>query len=366
MDIYYTPLWQDPGAGRPPRQFVQDELWLMEQLEDLGFDACCSPEHHFDIDYSACPDNFLPLAYLAGKTTKLKLCLAAVILPWNDPLRAAEKIAFLDHLSNGRCIPGFGRGLARTEYELLGIDMNESRDRFDEAAAMVLNALRTGRIEGSGPYYRQIPAPIHPAPRHDLLDNFVSVGMSPESAAMAGKLGAKLLSFTNKPLPQMMPLYDSYAEALRSTHPGKTPHYVMADFFMVRESADEALDLAMKYVVEYFHTVVRHYEMTGQHFENARGYGTYAADAAALREAGAQAAAEAYVLTQVGIGSPQQVLGKIEERLRVLGPEISLAGCFYYSGMARELAQQSLQMFSRKVIPQARELAGLATHPALA
>ncbi|MES2493663.1 MAG: LLM class flavin-dependent oxidoreductase [Pseudomonadota bacterium] len=357
MDIYYTPLWQDPGAGRPPQQFVQDELWLMEQVEGFGFDACCSPEHHFDIDYSACPDNFLPLAYLAGKTTTLKLCLGAVILPWNDPLRAAEKLAFLDHLSAGRCIPGFGRGLARMEYELLGIDMNESRARFDEAVAMVLGALRTGEIEGSGPYYPQARAPIHPAPRPGLLDNFLCVGMSPDSAAMAGQLGARLLSFTSKPLPQMLPLYGSYAEAFRANHPGKTPHYVLADFFMVRDSADEALDLAMKYVVEYFHTVVRHYDMTGEHFDNATGYRSYAADAAALREAGAQAAAESYVLTQVGIGTPAQVLEKIEERLRVLGPEISLAGCFYYSGMPRELAQASMRMFSEQVIRPARDLA---------
>ena len=360
MEIFYTPLWQDSGAQRPARQFVQDELWLMEQLEDLGFDACCSPEHHFDIDYSACPDNFLPLAYLAGKTTRLKLCLAAVILPWNDPLRAAEKLAFLDHLSNGRCMPGFGRGLARMEYELLGIDMNESRDRFDEAVVMVLDALKTGTIEGQGPYYKQPRAPIHPAPRPELTENFCAVGMSPDSAAMAGRIGGKILSFVNRPLPDMMPLFDAYAQAMRTHHPDKTPHYIMADFFMVRESADEALDLAMKYVVEYFHTVVRHYEMTGEHFDKAKGYASYAEAASALRESGADAAAEAYVKAQVGIGTPAQILENIEERIRVIGPEISLAGCFYYSGMPRELAQESLQLFSRKVIREAKDMASAA------
>ena len=362
MDILYTPLWQNAGEARSARQFVQDELWLMEQIEGFGFDVCCSPEHHFDVDYSACPDNFLPLAYLAGKTTRLKLCLAAVILPWNDPLRAAEKLAFLDHISNGRCIPGFGRGLARMEYELLDIDMGESRARFDEAVDMVLAALRTGFIEGKGPHYPQPRAPIHPAPRPELLDNFVSVGMSPESAAMAGRLGAKLLSFTNKPLEQMRGIYDPYAKAFRAHHPGKDPHYVMADFFMVRDSADEALDLATKYVTDYFHTVVRHYEMTGSHFETAQGYASYASDAAALRASGAQAAAEAYIQSQMGIGTPQQVLDKIEQRIQALGPEISLAGCFFYSNMPKELAQSSMRLFSEKVIREARNMADNARH----
>lgn len=177
------------------------------------------------------------------------------------------------------------------EYELLDIDMGESRDRFDEAVEMVLNAIRTGEIEGNGPYYKQRSAPIHPKPRPELLDNFLSVGMSPDSAEMAGRLGAKLLSFTNKPIDQMGKLYGPYAAAMKAHHPEKRPHYVMADFFMVRESADEALDLAMKYVVEYFHTVVRHYEMAGEHFKDAKGYGSYATDAAALRHAGAEAAA---------------------------------------------------------------------------
>ena len=58
-----------------------------------------------------------------------------MIVPWNDPLRVAEKVSLLDHLSGGRAILGLGRGLSRLEYRHFGIDMNEARDRFDEARA---------------------------------------------------------------------------------------------------------------------------------------------------------------------------------------------------------------------------------------
>src|ERR1700677_332215 len=170
VEIVYTPVWQNPGNARSPLKFVQDEISLMDQVEKLGFDACFSPEHHFDIDYSACPDNFLPLSWLAGRTTKLKVGLGAVILPWNDPLRAVEKLSLLDHLSNGRCLAGFGRGLAKMEYAHFGIPMEESRGRFDEAVGMVLAALRTGHIEGDGPFYKQVPTPIHPTPRPSLAE----------------------------------------------------------------------------------------------------------------------------------------------------------------------------------------------------
>jgi alkanesulfonate monooxygenase SsuD/methylene tetrahydromethanopterin reductase-like flavin-dependent oxidoreductase (luciferase family) len=356
MDIVYTPVWQNVGNARAPLQFVQDEMWLMEQVEDLGFDICCSPEHHFDIDYSACPDNFLPLSYLAAKTKRLKLCLGAVILPWNDPLRAVEKLALLDHLSNGRCIAGFGRGLAKMEYEHFGISMDESRGRFDEAVAMVLSALKTGYIEGDGPYYKRRRTPIHPAPRPSMADEFCSVGMSPDSSAVAGKLGARLLSFVSKPMQAMMILFDEYRNAFRQHHPHKTPHIVMDDFYMVRESADEARELGLKYAACYFNSVVRHYEMTGEHFSKVQGYKSYADDARALRDSGVDAAATAYVDAQLGVGTPQQILERLEDRLRLLGPEISLAGCFFYGGMSRDEAQRSLQLFSRGVIPEARSM----------
>ena len=55
-------------------------------------------EHHF-IDYSACPDNLQFLSWLAARTTSIRLATGAFILPWNNPLRVAEKIALLDHLS---------------------------------------------------------------------------------------------------------------------------------------------------------------------------------------------------------------------------------------------------------------------------
>jgi alkanesulfonate monooxygenase SsuD/methylene tetrahydromethanopterin reductase-like flavin-dependent oxidoreductase (luciferase family) len=357
MDIIYTPVWQDFGGKREPVQFVQDELLLMEQVEGMGFDAVFSPEHHFDIDYSACPDNFLPLAYIAGKTTKLKVGLGAVILPWNEPLRVVEKLAFLDHISNGRCWVGFGRGLARMEYNHFGISMDESRGRFDESVEMVLKALRTGVIEGDGQYYKQPKAPIAPRPRPSLADSFWSVGMSPDSAAVAGKIGARLLSFVTKPMKDMLSVLNPYYDAFKAAGHKGSPHVMFSDFFMVRENPDEARELGLKYVSNYFSSVMRHYELAGTHFDNTKGYGSYSEGAKALRDAPFEAAATAYMDVQLGVGSPNQILERLEERFRLLGPEVSVGACCFYGGMGRDVAQKSLDTFSKKVMPAARDLA---------
>src|SRR5688500_10436041 len=97
--ISYSATWGNLGLELPPHTFVKNEVTMMQLAEELGFDAAWSAEHHFDANYCACPDN-----------------------------------AMLDHLSGGRLLVGFGRGLAKLEYAGFGIDMGTSRGRFDEAA----------------------------------------------------------------------------------------------------------------------------------------------------------------------------------------------------------------------------------------
>ena len=63
-------------------------------------------------------------------------------------MRVAEQASVLDHLSRSLLRLGMGRGLARREFETFRETMDESRGRFDEAAAIILRGLRTGFMEG--------------------------------------------------------------------------------------------------------------------------------------------------------------------------------------------------------------------------
>src|SRR5256886_16899817 len=117
-------------------EVIAEEIRLGELAEELGFHALWPVEHHFD-DYSFCPDNTVFLAHMAARTGRIMLGTGAVILPRNDPLRVAEKIALLDHVSDGRVLFGMARGLARCEYAALGIPIVAPRRRVDESARMV-------------------------------------------------------------------------------------------------------------------------------------------------------------------------------------------------------------------------------------
>ena len=120
--------------------------------------------HHFN-DYSFVPDNLQLMTYLTALCPGVDLGTAAVIVPWHDPLRVAEQAAVLDMLSKGRLRLGLGRGLARREFAAFRLSMDESRERFDEAAPMIVNALNTGFIEGDGKFYKQPRIEFRPRPQ---------------------------------------------------------------------------------------------------------------------------------------------------------------------------------------------------------
>src|SRR4051812_17148562 len=187
--------------GEPNHQYAREDLYFAEIAESLGFDIVAFPEHHFT-SYSLSPDPFQTLAWLAARTERIDLCTAAIILPWNDPLRVAEQVTVLDNLSNGRVIFGMGRGLSPREYAGYRQDMNESRERFDEAAELLIRALTTGSVEGDGPYYVQPRVEIRPRAEHSFAGRMYIAAFSLTSAETAARLGAGLMHFPGGPIEQ--------------------------------------------------------------------------------------------------------------------------------------------------------------------
>ena len=122
---------------------VEQEIRLGELADELGFHALWPVEHHFRRLLVLSRQHGVPRPHGgADEAHPARHRRGDPAVERAAPRR--EKIALLDHLSNGRVLFGMGRGLARCEYEGFGIPMDESRDRFDEAARMILDALETG------------------------------------------------------------------------------------------------------------------------------------------------------------------------------------------------------------------------------
>src|SRR3546814_18926955 len=111
-----------------------------------------------------CPNVTQFLTYMAGRTKRFKLGSMVHVLPRHDPIRVAEEISVLDHVSGGRTILGIGRGLGRIEFDGFRVPMGESRERFVSYAAAILNSLETGYLESDRDIHKQPKVQIRQAP----------------------------------------------------------------------------------------------------------------------------------------------------------------------------------------------------------
>ena len=329
-------------------QVWDEELRLARQAADLGFDVLWSAEHHF-FDYSFCPDNLQLMTYLAGVCPNIGLGTAAVILPWHDPLRVAEQAVVLDLLSKGRLRLGLGRGLARREFAAFRGTMNELRERFDEAAPMIVDALRTGFMEGNGKHYQQPRIELRPRPKYSFDGRIYAVASSEDSVEAAARLGAHMVMFSDRPWPMRLPAIQRNRELHRKFHGREPPTMLIADFCLCWPDADAAEDMARRYMGCFVHSNFEHYELLGDHFSTVKGYDAYAQKAAIAKAAGMDGAIAGFMKAAVW-GSPDRILRELEARRAVIG-EFELNTAFRFGGIPYDVAEKSLRLFAKEVMP---------------
>jgi len=161
------------GRNNERYQQMLDELRQLVMLaEAAGFDVFATTEHHFHSEgYEASVAPLLLYTDLAARTERIKFASLGLVLPAWDPLRVAEEIAVLDHLTKGRFYAGFARGyqdrwvnVLGQQYHATGAPMDGSaidqhnRDVYEEVLEIIRKAWTEDTITYKGKYY-QIPYP---------------------------------------------------------------------------------------------------------------------------------------------------------------------------------------------------------------
>jgi alkanesulfonate monooxygenase SsuD/methylene tetrahydromethanopterin reductase-like flavin-dependent oxidoreductase (luciferase family) len=334
--------------GMADADMFRKETKLAIEAEAMGYEFVGLVEHHFG-DYAMCPDNAQVLAYIAAKTKTLKLMPAAFILPWNDPLRVVEKAVLLDIISEGRVILGLGRGLSRREFVGFRTDMAESRERFDQAAQIVLDGLENGFVESDTSFYKQPRVEIRPRPERSFKSRSYMVGMSPASVDTAAKLGIGCLKFSQGPWDQAMAEVDAYRDKYREIHAAEAPPLLISDIVSCFTDERKAREHAVHYMGAYHQSVLSHYEMTGSHFKDMPSYASYAVGAEILKRDGAPKALEAYIDANLA-GTPEQIVENLQRRAEVIG-DSDLSLNVSYGGMPYEDVWEQARLFADKVMP---------------
>jgi alkanesulfonate monooxygenase SsuD/methylene tetrahydromethanopterin reductase-like flavin-dependent oxidoreductase (luciferase family) len=303
-----------------------------------------------------CPDVLQFLTYYAARTRNIQLGSMVVVLPWHDPIRVAEQVSVVDHMSNGRMILGLGRGLARIEYDGFRLNMGDSREMFIEYAEAILKALEKGYMEHDGKFLKQPRRDIRPRPFKTFKGRTYAAAVSPESSRIMAKLGIGILIIPQKPWEAVAQELGEYRSIYQQVNGGEALPTIAAGWTFCDRDVEHARDMAVKYIGGYWQTAVRHYEMAADHFGKAKGYEYYEQMAKSLTGGGKDAAIEFFLNLQVW-GTPEMCFNKIDEiRKRVNADHF--VGVFSYAGMPITESEKSLRLFAKEVMPALKELNG--------
>jgi alkanesulfonate monooxygenase SsuD/methylene tetrahydromethanopterin reductase-like flavin-dependent oxidoreductase (luciferase family) len=141
--------------------------------DDLGYDSISFTEHHFHIEGFELSNNPILLDLFIGMQTKrIRVGQLGIVLPAQNPIRVAEDIAMLDHMTGGRANAGFARGYQRRWVDVMAQQMHgihgalphqhdeidaANRAAFEECYQIIKRAWTEDLLDVDGRYWR-VPA----------------------------------------------------------------------------------------------------------------------------------------------------------------------------------------------------------------
>ena len=338
----------DP-VGAEHRRLMR-ELELAEHCDRHGFKYVWSTEHHFLEEYShiSAPEIFLP--YIAARTKRIHVGSAIynITPPVNHPARIAERVAMLDHLSEGRFEFGTGRGSSSTEFKGFGIpDGDTTRAMWDESIREIIRMWRAARYRYDGTYFSMPERTILPKPYslpHPPI--WVACG-SPATFEKAAQLGLGALCFSLGAPKDFAPLIRTYKDTIRHAEP--IGAYVNNNVACVTqlvcmEDRNAARRVALNMGSSYHTSLVFRYLDT---FPRPAGIPAWPA---LIPEPSAEVLEERIAAGQRVVGDPDECARAIQQYADI-GCDQLIFGILA-STQPQEIAMQTVELFGRHVLPR--------------
>ena len=204
---------------------IMDEVAIVQAADRVGFKYTWATEHHFLTEYSHLSANEVFLGYLAAATRRIHLGsgIFNVTPPVNHPARVAERVAMLDHLSEGRFEFGMGRGSSTTEQKGFGItDPDLTRDMFDEVVGEFRKMWRAEEYPGfDGKFFSMPPRNVLPKPYSTPHPPMWVAAGNPSTFEKAARMGLGVLCFTIGGPESVKPLVELYKNEIAERGAGR-------------------------------------------------------------------------------------------------------------------------------------------------
>ena len=322
------------ASGQPLGVFYEHRLRLIEAYERIGIHCYHTAEHHATpLGMSPSPSVFH--SAVAQRTKTLLFGPLVYTLALYHPLRLAEEICMLDHMSNGRFQLGVGRGISPYELGYYGADPAEAGARYIEAYQVIMQAFGAQTLDHRGRFFefRNVPITMHPLQRpHPPL--WYGVG---NVEGVVWCVENKVNAVVNGPLARVREITDRYrAEWAKAGHsPHTMPLMGTSRHMVIADTDAEAVAIARRAYARWWASFMYLWKKHGTQPQ----FAAFPQDFDTVHKAGLVIA-----------GSPATVRDTLADQVERSGVNYLLTR-FAFGDLALEESMRSVELFSREVMP---------------
>ena len=342
------PAAHDPASEH---EMIKREIAYAIHADGYNWKYAWIGEHHALTEYSHMSAPEVVFGYIAAKTEQIHVGSAIMNLspPVNQPVRIAERVAMLDHVTEGRYEWGTGRGAGSHEMATFDLETSATKAMWDETSREVLRMFEQKDYSYEGEYFR---VPLS----HNILPKPYGIGHpplwmgcgNPGTFSKAGELGIGAIAFNFEPIHNLKGRIEAYKEGIANcVEPlGQyvNDNVMMTNAVVCVADGKRAREIAMSAGRGYLNTMVNMYHDTmppqkhAVHWPNAPFAIPDEATLDFLIEAG-------YLLC----GNPDQVNEQIA-KYQDVGCDQLVFG-IPNEGFEHEEVLEMIELFGSKVIP---------------
>ena len=320
------------GAPLSGVDVMEQLLERIEHADRSGLDHFGIGEHHRKGFLDSAPA--VVLAAAAARTSRLRLTSAVTVLSAADPVRVFQEFATLDLISKGRAEMVVGRGSFIEAFPLFGYRLEDYDALFEEKLDLLLQIRKQEQVHWSGRYRPALSGQdVFPRPLQNPFPVWIGVGGTPQSFVRAGRLGLPLMvAIIGGQTHRFRPLVDLYREAgIKAGHPPGQLQVGLHSLGYVAATTGEAME-------DFFPGYARAFGDIGKE----RGW-------SGVTRAGFDA--QAGPLGALLVGSPQDMIEKIQRHSEALGGISRVSFQMDVAGLPHEKLMQSISLLGQHVAP---------------
>lgn len=313
------------------QQRLQEIVEMAKLAEEAGIDLISVGESHQEGFTTQA--HSVVLAAIAQATEKIKVSSSSTIISTSDPVRVFEDFATIDLLSNGRAEIVAGRASRVGLFELLGYDLRDYEELFEEKFELLLKINKEEVVNWEGEFRAPLrDAKILPRPLNGSLPIWRAVGGTVASAMKAGYQGVPMYqAMLGGPVTLFKRSIDAYRETLSASgyDPANFP-VATAGFFYTAETTQQAQREMYPHINE------------GMKITNGRGF---------PKQAFAQGAHPQNVMN---IGSPQEIIEKILYQHEEFNHQRYIAQ-MDFGGVPFDKLMKNIELIGNEILPAVKK-----------